>query len=160
MMRPAVCSGYSSRFSTSPDSFRPINSSTAVDSSSGQVVDQGCSVVGRQLLNEFGDLVRRTPREQTGAGFGAELAEGLHREPAVALDEHREGRQAIALEQLAENLREVRGMLLLEEIRQVRRRADPEEALAESRTRSTLRCGGIRTLYCNMPTGSEKGAKQ
>ena len=35
MMRPAVCSAYSSRFSTSPDSWGRMRSSTAADSSSG-----------------------------------------------------------------------------------------------------------------------------
>ena len=60
---------------------------------------------------------------------GPELAERLHRQPAVALDQHGKRRDPIAIGQLAENLREVCRVLFLEEIRQVCRGADPQKAL-------------------------------
>jgi hypothetical protein len=95
----------------------------------GQVVDEGCRVVGRQLLDELGYLFGRSARQQLRAGLRTELAERFHGEPAVAFDEHREGGQAVAFGQFAENLCKIRRMLLLQEIRQVGRGADPEQAL-------------------------------
>ena len=94
-----------------------------------QVVDQGRRVVRRQLLDQLGDLFGGSAGEQLRARLRAELAEGLHRQPAVALDQHGERRDAIAIGQLAENLREVCGVLFLEKIRQVGRGAHSEEAL-------------------------------
>jgi hypothetical protein len=78
--------------------------------------------------------------EERRAPFGPELAERFHRELAVRSTEEREGRVAIFLAELGEDLREVGGMLLVQEIDEVRRRADPDQAPDESRTTSILRC--------------------
>ena len=59
-----------------------------------QVVDQGRRVVRRQLLDELGDLFGRPAGQQLRARLGPELAERLHRQPAVALDQHGEHRDA------------------------------------------------------------------
>ena len=72
-----------------------------------QVVDQGGGIVGRNLLSELGDFLRRPGGEQRGAGLGTELRHGLHRQTAVAIGQQAERRLAIALLQLAENLREI-----------------------------------------------------
>ncbi len=64
-----------------------------------------------------------------GAGFGAQLAERLHGQPAVALDQYGKRRDPIAVGQLTEYLRKIRRVLFLEEIRQVCRGADPQKAL-------------------------------
>ena len=66
--------------------------------------------------------------EERGARFGPELAQRLHREPAVALDQQRERRLPILVGELGEHLREVRRMLLLQQIDEVRRRAYAQEA--------------------------------
>ena len=91
--------------------------------------------------------------------FGPELAERLHREPAVALDEQGERRLAVLVGQLAEDLREVGGVLLLEQVEQVRRRTDAQQALdrVEDEIDSSLRRHGEAsvTVTLNLARDSE-----
>ena len=128
MMRPAVCSSYSSRSPTSSPGRFSISSRTAADERLRQVVDDRGGVVRRQVVEEAGDLLGRAIGEQRGAPFGPELAERFHRQLAVALDEEREGGAAILLAELGEDLGEVGGMLLVQEIDEVRRRAEAHQA--------------------------------
>ena len=94
-----------------------------------QVVDDRRHVVGRQLLRELDDLLGGAAGEQRRARLRPELAQGLHRQPAVAFDEQGERRAAILVGQLGEELRQVGGVLLLEQIDEVRRRPHALEAL-------------------------------
>ena len=79
--------------------------------------------------SELDDLFGGAVGEQRGARFGTELAQRLHRQPAVALDEQRERGLPILLGELGEELREVGRVLLLEQVDQVRRRPHAHEAL-------------------------------
>ena len=93
----------------------------------GQVIDQGRRVVGRNLLEQARDLLGRSQREQFGAFLRTDLAQRLHRELAVLLDEDVERGVPFAVRQLGENLREVGGMLLLKKVQQVRRRPHAQQ---------------------------------
>ena len=118
-----------------------------------QVVDQGSRIVGGDFLGELGDLLggpggkqrgarlRAELRDQHGSGFRTQLAQRLHGEPVVALNEHGKRRYAIAVRELTKNLREVGGMLLLEEIQQVGDGTNAEQPLdrVEDEIDSTLR---------------------
>ena len=109
-MRPAVCSSYSSRFSTSPDCF-------------------GRRVVGFNLLGELGNLLCRPGREKRRARLRTQLGNRLHRKAAISFDEQAERRLAVAVGELAEDLREVGRMLLLQQIQQVSGRTDAQQSL-------------------------------
>ena len=128
-MRPAVCSGYSSRFST----LRGFLAAHQVEDRRRQVlrqvVDDGRGVVGRQLLDEARDLLGGPIGEQRGAGLRADLAERLHGELAVSLEEQRERGMALALLERAEDLREVGRVLFLQQIQQVRGGPDTQQPL-------------------------------
>ena len=90
MMRPAVFSGYSSSSPTSaPAGFFCISSRTCGGELLGQVIDDGRRIVGRQLLRQLDDLLGRSPGEQRGGSLRPQLAEGFHRQAAVALDQER-----------------------------------------------------------------------
>ena len=108
----------------------------------GQVIDQRRGVVGGDLLHQLGDLLGRAAGQQRRAALGAQLAGALHRQLGLAIDQHREGGLALALEQLAEDLAEVGRMLLLEQVQQVGGGADPQQALdgVEHDVNSSLRC--------------------
>ena len=67
--------------------------------------------------------------QQRGAGLGAELGDGLHRQAAVALGEQRERGLAILVVQLAEDLGEVGRMLLLQQVQQVGGRTNAQQSL-------------------------------
>ena len=68
------------------------------------------------------------PGQQRRAFFGPELTERFHGEPAVALDEHREGGLPILVGQLREHLGQIGRVLFLEQIDEVRRRAYAKQA--------------------------------
>ncbi len=109
-----------------------------------QVVDQRRGVVGGNLLRELGDLFGRAGGEQRRARLRTELGDGLHRQPAVALGEQAEGRLAILVGQLAEDLGEVGGMLLLQQVQQVGGRTNAQQSLdrVEDEIDSALRRHG------------------
>ena len=69
------------------------------------------------------------PARSAAPAFGPELAQRLHREPAVALDQQRERGLPVLVGELGEELREIGRMLLLEQIDEVRRRPHAQEAL-------------------------------
>jgi len=92
-----------------------------------QVIDQCGSIVGRNFLCEPRNLFGGTGRQQRRAGFRAQLGDGLHGQPAVALGQQAERRIALLVLQFAEHLREVGGMLFLQEIQQVRGRANAQQ---------------------------------
>ena len=128
-MRPAVCSAYSSRFSTTPDSFGPHQVEDGGRQLLRQVVDQRGGIVGGDLLRELGDLFGRAGGQQRRTGLGPELGDGLHRQTAVALGEQAERRLAILFGKVAEDLGEVGGMLLLQQVQQVGGRTDAQQSL-------------------------------
>ena len=127
----------------------------------GQVVDDRRGVVRRQVVQQAGDLFGRPIGEERRAPFGPELAERLHRELAVALDEERERGVAILLAELGEDLREVGGMLLVQQVDEIRRRADANQALDrieddvnlalrhERSAQSTMRLSGSFSAKCS-----------
>ncbi len=86
-------------------------------------------VVRGQFLGELDDLLGGAAGEQLRAGFGPELAQRLHRQPAVAFDEQGERRAAILVGKLGEELRQIGRVLLLEQVDEVRRRPHALEAL-------------------------------
>ena len=129
-MRPAVFSAYSSSSPTSAPAGRLWNQfENRGRQLLGQVVNDGRRVVRRQLLQQLDDLVGGAIGEQCGARFRTELAQRLHREPAVPLDEEGERRVTILLGELGKELREVGRMLLLEKVDEIRRRPHAHEAL-------------------------------
>src|SRR5436190_1434031 len=89
----------------------------------GSGVMMRCRVVWGHFLNELGNFFGRAAREQRGGRFVAELAQGLHRQPAVPLDEHGKSRNAVAIGKLAEDLCEIGWMLFLKDIAEIRRGA-------------------------------------
>ena len=95
----------------------------------GQVVDDRGGIVRRQVLDELDDLVSGPIGEQAGAGLGPELAQTLHCETAVALDEKRERGVSVLVGKLGEELREIGGVLLLQQVHEIRGRPHALEAL-------------------------------
>jgi hypothetical protein len=94
----------------------------------GQIADDRRRVVRRELLEQFADFFGRSTRQQRRRAFGSELADRLHREPAIALHQQRKRRESILLRQLREHLRQVGRVLFLEQIDEIRRRADAKQA--------------------------------
>ena len=80
-------------------------------------------------MEQLGDVFGRAAGEQLRAGLRAHLADALHRQLGLALDQQREHGQRSVSSSVAEDLGEVGRMLLLEQIQQVRGRADAQQAL-------------------------------
>ena len=80
-------------------------------------------------MEQAGDLFSGAIGEERRAPLGPELAEGLHRKLAVALEEQRERGDAVLLAELGEDLREIGGVLLVEQVDEVRGCAKADEPL-------------------------------
>ena len=142
-MRPAVCSSYSSRFSTTPDSFGPHQVEHRRRQLLRQVVDQGRRVVGGNLLRELGDLFGRARGQQRGAGLGTELGDRLHGEAAVALGQQAERRFAVLVGRSLKIWARSAGCCFCSRFSRLAVAPMRSSRLTESRTRSILRCAAM-----------------
>ena len=80
-------------------------------------------------MEEFGDVFGGSTAQERGARFRAQLAQGFHGEPGVALDEDGERGRAISFRERREDLRQIGGVLLLEQVDEIGRRADADQPL-------------------------------
>ena len=129
MMRPAVCSSYSSRSPTSSPGPFPDQLEHGGRDGLGQVVDDRRRIVGRQIVQEPRDVLGRSIGQQRRAPLRAQLAQRFHRELAVAIDQEGEGGVPVLFAEIAEDLREIGGVLLVEQVDEIRRRAEANQAL-------------------------------